>query len=86
MCKAFFLKICLNFSLDGVTLVPELRKPFGENVEGFLVQSGRDNWTRLELFFRADQRSGALCTRVDISCLTDLILDKVLLNRSIMEK
>ena len=33
--------ICLNFSLDGVTLVPEWRKPFDVLVKGLLVSSDR---------------------------------------------
>ena len=33
--------VCLNFSLDDVTLVPAIRKPFDVLVEGLSVQSGR---------------------------------------------
>jgi hypothetical protein len=33
--------VCLNFSLDGVTLVPEWRKPFDVLVEGLVVSSSR---------------------------------------------
>lgn len=33
--------ICLNWTLDGVTLVPEMRKPFDLLVEGLLVSSSR---------------------------------------------
>ena len=33
--------ICLNWTLDGVTLVPQIRKPFDILVEGLLVSSSR---------------------------------------------
>jgi hypothetical protein len=33
--------LCLNFSLDGETLVPTMRKPFDMLVEGLLVSSSR---------------------------------------------
>jgi site-specific DNA recombinase len=33
--------ICLNFTLDGATLVPQMRKPFDVIVEGLSVQSSR---------------------------------------------
>jgi site-specific DNA recombinase len=33
--------ICLNWTLDGVTLVPQMRKPFDVLVEGLLVSSSR---------------------------------------------
>lgn len=33
--------VCLNFSLDGVTLVPTMRKPFDVLAKGLLVQSSR---------------------------------------------
>ena len=33
--------ICLNFTLDGATLVPEMRKPFDILVEGLSVSSSR---------------------------------------------
>jgi site-specific DNA recombinase len=33
--------ICLNWTLDGVTLVPQMRKPFDLLVEGLLVSSSR---------------------------------------------
>ena len=36
--------ICLNWTLDGVTLVPQMRKPFDLLVEGLLVSSSRGNW------------------------------------------
>ncbi len=32
---------CLNFSLDGATLVPEIRKPFDVRAEGHFVPSSR---------------------------------------------
>ena len=36
--------ICLNFTLDDVTLVPEMRKPFQILAEGLSVQSSRGDW------------------------------------------
>ena len=33
--------VCLNFTLDGVTLVPEMRKPFDVFAEGLSVCSSR---------------------------------------------
>ena len=33
--------VCLNFSLDDVTLVPQIRKPFDVLAEGHLVSSSR---------------------------------------------
>ena len=33
--------ICLNWTLDGVTLVPQMRKPFDMLAEGLLVSSSR---------------------------------------------
>jgi hypothetical protein len=33
--------LCLNFSLDGATLVPQIRSPFDLLVEGRLVSSSR---------------------------------------------
>ena len=36
--------ICLNLTLDGVTLVPEMRKPFDMVAEGLLVSSSRPKW------------------------------------------
>ena len=35
--------VCLNFSLDGATLVTELRKPFDILAEGLSVSFSRDN-------------------------------------------
>ena len=35
---------CLNSSLDGVSLVPEIRKPFDVLAEGQLVQFSRGDW------------------------------------------
>ena len=40
--------VCLNFSLDDVSLVPIWRKPFDILAEGPFVQSSRGDWTRLE--------------------------------------
>jgi len=42
--------ICLNFTLDGATLVPEMRTPFDILVEGLLVSSSRGDRTPMELF------------------------------------
>jgi len=36
--------ICLSFTLDGATLVPTTRKPFGVLAEGLPVQTGRGDW------------------------------------------
>ena len=36
--------VCLNLQLDGVTLVPEIRKPFDMIAEGLLVQASRGDW------------------------------------------
>ena len=33
--------VCLNFLLDGAALVPEIRKPIDEHVEGLSVPSSR---------------------------------------------
>jgi hypothetical protein len=38
--------------LDGVTLVPEMRKPFDLPVEGLSVSSSRGDKTPIELFVR----------------------------------
>ncbi len=37
----FWKWICLNFTLEGATLVPEMRKPFDMLVEGLFVRSSR---------------------------------------------
>ncbi|MCC6679825.1 MAG: hypothetical protein IT445_02885 [Phycisphaeraceae bacterium] len=42
--------ICLNFSLDGVTLVSTMKKPFELLIEGLCVPSSRGDWTAIELF------------------------------------
>jgi hypothetical protein len=42
--------VCLNFTLDGATLVPEIRKPFDVLAEGLLTKNSRGDWTPLELF------------------------------------
>src|SRR6185437_1507351 len=34
--------VCLNCTLDGVTLVPEIRKPFDVLAEGLLSEKSRD--------------------------------------------
>ena len=36
--------VCLNFRLDDVTLVPEIRKPFDILAEGPSVQLSRGDW------------------------------------------
>lgn len=36
--------VCLNFTLDGVTLVPTMRKPFDILAKGLLVSSNRGDW------------------------------------------
>jgi len=36
--------VFLNCTLDGVTLCPEMRKPFDVLAEGLLVSSSRDDW------------------------------------------
>ena len=36
--------ICLNFRLDGVTLVPTIRKPFDVLTEGLVTSYGRGDW------------------------------------------
>jgi hypothetical protein len=40
----------LNCTLDGATLVPEIRKPFDVLAEGLLSEKSRGDWTPLELF------------------------------------
>lgn len=40
--------VCLNFSLDGVTLVPTIRKPFDVLAEGLSVPFSRGNWHSFE--------------------------------------
>ena len=42
----------LNFSLEGVTLVPTMRKPFDVLAEGLVSENSRGNWTPIELFRR----------------------------------
>jgi hypothetical protein len=37
-------------TLDGATLVPEIRKPFDVLAEGLLSTNSRDNRTAIELF------------------------------------
>ena len=38
--------LCLNFSLDGATLVPTMRSPFDLMIEGQLVPSSRGDRIR----------------------------------------
>lgn len=42
--------VCLNWTLDGATLVPEIRKPFDMLAEGLLVPSSREFRGPVELF------------------------------------
>lgn len=42
--------ICLNFSLEGVTLVPTMRKPFDMLAEGLDLKNSRGDKTAIELF------------------------------------
>jgi hypothetical protein len=42
--------VCLNCTLDGATLVRELRKPFDVLAEGLLSEKSRDDRTAIELF------------------------------------
>jgi hypothetical protein len=42
--------VCLNCTLDGATLVRELRKPFDVLAEGLLSEKSRGDWTAIELF------------------------------------
>ena len=51
--------VCLNCTLDGATLVPEIRKPFDVLAEGLLSEKSRGNRTRLELFCGAAVESAA---------------------------
>jgi hypothetical protein len=41
---------CLEYALDGVNLVPTMRKPFDLIAEGLVSTETRGDWTRLELF------------------------------------
>lgn len=41
---------CLKYTLDGATLVPEIRKPFDVLAEGHLSENSRDKKTAIELF------------------------------------
>ncbi len=36
--------LCLNLSLDGVTLVPTMRKPFDLLAEGLISKETRGDW------------------------------------------
>jgi len=42
--------VCSNFSFDGVTLDPRMRKPFDRLAEGLVVPSSRGDKTPVELF------------------------------------
>jgi len=42
--------VCLNWKLDGVSLVPAWRKPFDLLAEGLQKKDSRDNKTAIELF------------------------------------
>ncbi|MBX3451324.1 MAG: hypothetical protein KF777_17280 [Planctomycetaceae bacterium] len=42
--------VCLNCTLDGVTLCPEMRKPFDVLAEGLVSENSRGDKTPLELF------------------------------------
>ena len=47
--------VCLNWTLDGVSLVPEMRKPFELVAEGLQKKDSRGNWTAIELFIAGVQ-------------------------------
>ena len=40
--------VCLNFSLEGVTLVPEMRKPFDVLAKGLVSENSRGDWPSFE--------------------------------------
>ena len=42
--------VFLNCRLDGVNLVPTMRKPFDVLAEGLISKNSRDNKTAIELF------------------------------------
>lgn len=42
--------LCLDLTLDGVSLVPTWRKPFDVLAKGLLVQDGRGDRAQVELF------------------------------------
>ena len=44
--------LCLNYTLNDVTLEMEIRKPFDVLAKGPFVSISRSNETRLELFVR----------------------------------
>jgi hypothetical protein len=48
--------ICLNFSLDGVSLVPTMRKSFDMLAEGLVWKNSRGGKIRLELFADAAEQ------------------------------
>jgi hypothetical protein len=47
--------VCLNCTLDGATLVRELRKPFDVLAEGLLSEKSRGDKTPIELFIAGVQ-------------------------------
>jgi hypothetical protein len=47
--------VFLNCTLDGVTLCPEMRKPFDVLAEGLRVSSSRGDKTPIELFIAGVQ-------------------------------
>jgi hypothetical protein len=44
--------LCLDFSLDGVSLCPTMKKPFDILAEGLISKQSRGDWTPIELFLR----------------------------------
>ena len=42
--------VCLNCTLDGATLVPEMRKPFDVLADGLVSENSRGDRTAIELF------------------------------------
>ena len=51
----------MNFRLDDVALVPEIRKPFDVLVKGQFVQSNRGDWIRTR-----NRRSSHLRVRIEL--------------------
>lgn len=52
--------IYLNWTLDGVTLVPTMRKPFDMLAEGLVWKNSRDDRTPIELFLRGGRHGPCL--------------------------
>lgn len=48
--RRIFGIVCLNYTLNGATLVPTLRKPFDVLAEVLISENSRGNWTAIELF------------------------------------